>query len=52
LNDKGFSLCLRLRKNEFIQKETDIWIELKDLGLVPGISIFLPGIKVTKIIAE
>jgi hypothetical protein len=49
LNDKGFSLCLRLRKNEFIQKETDIWIELKDLGLVPGISIFLPGIKVTKI---
>jgi hypothetical protein len=40
--------CLRLKKNHFIEKETDIWSELGDLGLSPGISFFLKGIKVTK----
>jgi hypothetical protein len=40
--------CLRLKKNEFIQGETEIWYQLKDLGLSPGVSVFLQGVKVTK----
>ena len=40
--------CLRLKKNHFIERETDIWLELNDLGLFPGISFFLKGVKVTK----
>ncbi len=40
--------CLRLKKNHFIEQKTDVWLELKDLGLSPGISLFLQGVKVTK----
>nr|MDZ8016450.1 IS4 family transposase [Nostoc sp. ZfuVER08] len=39
---------LRLKNNHFIERETDIWLELDDLGLYPGISFFLKGVKVTK----
>ncbi|MGM3309455.1 IS4 family transposase [Anabaena sp. WFMT] len=49
LKQQGLSFCLRLRKNEFVKKESEIWLELKDLGLAPGLSLFLPGVKVTKI---
>jgi hypothetical protein len=49
LKQQGVSFCLRLRKNEFIKKESEIWLELKDLGLAPGLSLFLPGVKVTKL---
>ncbi|MDF5715728.1 MAG: IS4 family transposase [Rhizonema sp. NSF051] len=40
--------CLRLKKNHFVEIKTDVWLELKDLGLAPGISLFLQGVKVTK----
>lgn len=40
--------CLRLKKNEFVQVENDIWVAMKDLGLSPGISVFLKGLKVIK----
>ncbi len=40
--------CLRLKKNHFVEMQTDIWSELKDLGLLPGMSFFLQGVKVTK----
>ncbi len=40
--------CLRLKKNEFVEYQKDIWIELQELGLAPGVSFFLKGIKVTK----
>lgn len=40
--------CLRLKKNHFIERETDIWLALDDLGLSPGLSFFLKGVKVTK----
>lgn len=40
--------CLRLKKNEFIKIEDDVWQELNDLGLKPGVSFFIEGIKVTK----
>jgi hypothetical protein len=49
LKQQGFSFGLRLRKNEFVKKESEIWLELKDLGLAPGLSLFLPGVKVTKL---
>ena len=28
--------------------QTGIWLELKDLGLAPGVSFFLQGVKITK----
>jgi hypothetical protein len=48
LQDLGVYFCLRLKKNEFVEYQKDIWVELQDLGLVPGVSFFLKGVKVTK----
>jgi hypothetical protein len=48
LRGEDVYFCLRLKKNEFVQVEKDIWVALKDLGLFPGISLFLKGVKVTK----
>ena len=48
LQEKGLYFCLRLKKNEFVEYQKDIWVELNHLGLVPGISFFLKGIRVTK----
>ncbi len=40
--------CLRLKKNEFVEYQKNIWIELNNLGLAPGVSFFIKGVKVTK----
>jgi hypothetical protein len=48
LRERKVYFCLRLKKNHFIEKETDIYIELQNLGLSPGVSLFLAGVKVTK----
>lgn len=48
LQDIGVYFCLRLKKNEFVEYQKDIWLELQELGLTPGVSFFLKGIKVTK----
>lgn len=40
--------CLRLKKSEFVQVEGGIWQELYNLGLTPGVSFYLQGVKVTK----
>jgi hypothetical protein len=48
LQSEGVYFCLRLKKNEFIEVEKDIWIELNKLGLTPGTSFFIKGVKVTK----
>ena len=48
LQSRGVYFCLRLKKNEFVEYEKDIWIELNNLGLVPGVSFFIKGVKVTK----
>lgn len=48
LQSLGVCFCLRLKKNEFVEVEKDIWRELNDLGLRPGVSLFLKGVKVTK----
>jgi len=39
--------CLRLKKNEFVQLEGEIWL-LEQLGLVPGMQLYLDGVSVTK----
>ncbi len=48
LCEQKIYFCLRLKKNHFVERETDIWLELDNLGLSPGISFFLKGVKVTK----
>lgn len=48
LKEQKLLFCLRLKKNEFIQLEEGRWQELNDLGLKPGISLFIEGIKITK----
>ncbi len=48
LSQQSLSFCLRLKKNELIEFEDQIWLELDSLGLVPGTSLFFQGIKVTK----
>ncbi|MEM6404746.1 MAG: IS4 family transposase [Cyanobacteria bacterium P01_D01_bin.116] len=48
LQELGVYFCLRLKKNEFVEYQKDIWLELQELGLTPGVSFFLKGIKVTK----
>lgn len=48
LQSKGVYFCLRLKKNEFIEVEKDIWLELSNLGLTPGTCFFIKGVKVTK----
>ena len=40
--------CLRLKRNEYIEFAPDIWVKLQELGVTPGISIYLEGVKVTK----
>ena len=48
LRNEELLFCLRLKKNEFIEVEDGVWTQLNDLGLKPGISFFIEGIKVTK----
>ncbi|NEP26313.1 IS4 family transposase [Moorena sp. SIO3I6] len=48
LQDLGVYFCLRLKNNEFIEYKKTNWLQLNDLGLVPGVSLFIQGVKVTK----
>jgi hypothetical protein len=48
LIERKIYFCLRLKKNHFVEVETDIYLQLQALGLSPGISFFLQGVKVTK----
>ena len=48
LREQGVYFCLRLKKNEFVEVKHELWLSLNDLGLSPGISGFLQGVKVTK----
>lgn len=40
--------CLRLKQNEFVLLEDEIWLHLNDFGLSPGMTFYLNGVKVTK----
>jgi hypothetical protein len=44
----NIGFCLRLKKNENIEIEDGIWYQLNNLGLKPGISLFIEDVKVTK----
>jgi len=48
LRERKVYFCLRLKNNHFVEIKKDIYVQLKTLGLSPGISLFLQGIKVTK----
>lgn len=48
LESKGLSICLRLRRNEYIRRQNEFTQQLKLLGLKPGMSMFLVGVNVTK----
>jgi hypothetical protein len=48
LRNQGFSVALRLKKSHYIQYYDDIYYQLSQLGLAPGVSLFLAGVKVTK----
>jgi Transposase DDE domain len=42
------NFSLRLKKNEYVELEEQIWFQLSDLGLTPGMSCYYQGVKVTK----
>jgi hypothetical protein len=48
LREKKIYFCLRLKKNNFVELESEIWCQLQQLGLKPGISFYLRGVKMTK----
>lgn len=48
LRARNTSFCLRLKKSHYIELAPEIWIQLKALGLRPGISFYLQGCKITK----
>lgn len=45
---KNTYFCLRLKKNTYVAREDQLWTALRDLGLSPGMSFYLEGMKVTK----
>jgi len=40
--------CLRLKQNEFILLEDELWLQLSALSSFPGIMFYLNGVRVTK----
>jgi hypothetical protein len=48
LRKRNLYFCLRLKKNHFVEIKQDIWLELQQVGLLPGVSLFFQGVKLTK----
>jgi hypothetical protein len=48
LENQGLAICLRLKRNEYIRRQTEFTQQLKQLGLKPGMSMFFAGVNVTK----
>ena len=48
LQEQKVNFSLRLKKNEYVELEEQIWFQLSDLGLTPGMSCYYQGVKVTK----
>ena len=48
LTEQKVYFCLRIKKDAFIEIEPEIWLQLKNSGLSPGLSFFYQGIKYTK----
>ena len=48
LREKSLYFALRLKCSVCIETENQIWVALKDVGLVPGVSLYYRGVKVRK----
>ena len=48
LTENKVYFCLRIKKDAFIEIEPEVWLQLKNSGLSPGVSFFYQGIKYTK----
>ena len=48
LQQQKVNFSLRLKKNEYVELEEQIWFQLSDLGLTPGMSCYYQGVRVTK----
>ncbi|MBD2506605.1 IS4 family transposase [Nostoc muscorum FACHB-395] len=48
LTEQKVYFCLRINIDAFIEIEPEIWLQLKDSGLSPGVSFFYQGVKYTK----
>jgi len=48
LRQKRLHFCLRLKRTLCIETKPQIWEPLKEVGLIPGISIYFAGVKVRK----
>jgi hypothetical protein len=48
LLEQNVYFCLRLKHNEFVLLEDEVWLQLNALGLSPGIMFYLNGVRVTK----
>lgn len=48
LREQCVYFCLRLKRDEYIQVEGEMWVQLQMLGLAPGLSVYLQGVKVRK----
>ena len=44
----GWGYCLRLKKTTYVQLDNDELVTLNQLASVPGISIFLRGVNISK----
>jgi len=47
-SEKKVYLSLRLKKSEYVELEPEIWFQLNELNLSPGMSAYYQGIKITK----
>ena len=48
LGERDAYFCLRQKKDTNVRTDKELWIELRELGLNPGMSLFLNGVNVTK----
>jgi hypothetical protein len=48
LRQQRLHFCLRLKRTLCIETEPQIWEPLKEVGLIPGLSIYFAGVKVRK----
>jgi hypothetical protein len=48
LRQQPVGYCLRLKRSEYVEVKEQMWVELSALGLTPGMSLFLEGVRITK----
>lgn len=48
LRQQPVGYCLRLKRSEYVEVKDQVWVELNALGLIPGTSLFLAGVRITK----